>query len=195
MKGMKKIVALLPLLLLINHCRILDIDSEPGIEREFESISLRFQAKGPDSRVNGKINCRLSGPDGVFYFFTPLNQVVARMYTENEQVLLVPEKKNGCWRGSFHELVGSYWSLELSLREWIDILKNGEAAEEIPASIQCNVTMSDPSGRPQRLILESGQITLTLVITKREWRRGRFPLASANKCRRMISLEEIFTDG
>lgn len=192
---MNKIAAILPVLLLLSQCRTLDMDSAPGTEREFEALSIRFQVRGPETRVSGKINCRIAGPEGVFYFFTPLNQVVARMYTENEQVLLVPENKNGCWRGSFNELIRHYWSLELTLGEWLDLLKNGNEAAGVPDAVQCTVKARDTKGRPQRLMLENGRITLTLSVTRRESRRGRFPRPSGKNKRCTIPLEDVFADG
>jgi len=159
----------------------------------FRSMSVKFSFQDPQGKQSGRVHWRFDEKASKFLFFTPLNQVGLELDVVGEDAVLVNFSKKIFWKGDFSLLLDRLWGIGLPLAELRSLLDDGVvppagfAEEEVTAAIE-----RDPAGGSLRtVLLRRGAATLSLRVTRSEFRPGRIVVVDYAGRYRPAELEAV----
>ncbi len=106
------------------------------------SVQVKFFYRQPDGRQSGRILWRWDGKQSRLLFFSPLNQVVADLYAQDEAVVFLNRSKKLFWQGDFRELIRHFWDMDLTLDELQKLVFSGVVPRPRPDSDSLRITVS-----------------------------------------------------
>ena len=129
-------------------------------------------------------------------FLSPLNQVVAQLFIENGQALLVKRKKRLFWRGRADRLIRDLWLIDLNWRELRDwLLEDRVPAERLRETGMWHESERDGAGALRRISIGDGSVAVSLKVLDRRSRPGGVNWNPDTGGADEAALEQVISDG
>lgn len=132
-------------------------------------IVSKIKVKGEGFRFSGKILMRMSGPRNLLVFLTPMNQILFKLYIEEERSILINLKKGQSWKGSFVQLFGVMTGIQLNFYQLRNLILSGDIPQQYPElqEVKINITNASHLKSPEKIEIIGSDTLIRFVIIKR----------------------------
>ena len=167
--------------------------AEPGVSHL--RLKVKFTVRGENGRQRGKVWMMCGQSRAKILFLSPLNQVVAQLFIEDDRALLINRKKKKYWRGPADRLIRSVWRLDLSweeLRGWL--LEDRAPEERLAGAGMWHQSERDVAGALRQISVGDGVVTVRLKVLDRRTRPGGVTWDPDPGGSAAAELEQVFAD-